>query len=104
MAITNAMGWGIIDWSRSGARLTFVIFTSFIFVGYVVLWFFWKGRNWARILVLLTSILCLYKLRYWSRGGLLERVMIGAEAATAVFLLCWLNIRKIQAFFAPAKS
>jgi len=37
MAITNAMGWGIIDWSRSGARLTFVIFTSFIFVGYVVL-------------------------------------------------------------------
>jgi hypothetical protein len=104
MAITNAMGWGIIDWSRADARLTFAIFTSFILVGYVVIWFFWNGRNWARILVLLTSILCLYNLRYWSRGGLLERVMIGAEAVTAVFLLYWLNTSKIRAFFAQAKS
>jgi hypothetical protein len=58
MANTNAMGWGIIDWSRADARLTFRIFTSFILVGYVVLWFFGDGQNWARILVLLTSILC----------------------------------------------
>jgi len=104
MAITNAMGWGIIDWSRADARLMFAIFTSFILVGYVVLWFFWKGRNWARVLVMLTSILCLYNLHYWSRGRLVERIMIGGEAVTAVFLLYWLNTQTVRTFFAEAKS
>jgi len=104
MAITNAMGWGIIDWTRADARLTFAIFTSFILVGYVVLWFFWKGRNWARMLVMLTSLLCLYNLHYWYRGGIVERVMIGAEAVTAVFLLYWLNTHTVRTFFTEAKS
>jgi hypothetical protein len=104
MAITNALGWAIIDWSKPGARLTFTVFTVFIVTGYVVIWSYWKGQNWARILVLLTSLLCLYNLRWWPQSGLLERVMIGTEAATAVFLLYWLNTRKVRAFFVETKS
>jgi hypothetical protein len=60
MSITNAMGWAIIDWSKQNAGITFMVFTILIFVGYVVFWSDWRGRNWARILVLLTSILSLY--------------------------------------------
>ena len=104
MSITNAFGWAIIDWSKPNARITFVIFTIIIVIGYLVLWFYWKGRNWARILVLLTSLLAVYNLRYWSLRGIAERVMLGAEAALAIFLLYWLNTRRVREFFITPKS
>jgi hypothetical protein len=48
MSVTNAMGWLIVDWSKPHAATTFVLFTIFILVGYLVIWFYWQGRNWAR--------------------------------------------------------
>jgi hypothetical protein len=99
MAITNAMGWAIIDWSKPHAATVFVVFTILIMGGYFVIWFYWKGRNWARILVLLTSLLSIHNLRYFVRSGITERVMIGVEAALAAFLLFWLNTRGVKAFF-----
>jgi hypothetical protein len=104
MSITNAMGWLIVDWSKPKALVTFITFTTLIVIGYLVIWFYWRGRNWARILVLLTSLLCLYNLRRWSHSGLLERFMVGAEAILAIFLLYWLNTRKVREFFMAAKS
>jgi hypothetical protein len=106
MCITNAMGWAIIDWSLPKAKIIFIIITISIFIGYVVIWFYWKGRNWARILVLLASLISLYNLRDWNHGGAMARIMIGTEAILAVFLLYWLNTRPIRAFFTqqPAKQ
>jgi hypothetical protein len=68
-------------------------------VGYFVICFYWEGHNWARILVLLTSVLCLYNLRYFSHGRIAVRLMIGSEAALAVFLLFWLNTPNVKSFF-----
>jgi hypothetical protein len=99
MAVTNAMGWAIIDWSKPHAATVFVVFTIFIVSGYFVIWFYWKGRNWARILVLLMSLLSIYNLRHFARSGTTERVMIGVEAVLATFLLFWLNTRGVKAFF-----
>src|ERR1700722_19558577 len=99
MSITNAMGWTIIDWSKPNARTIFVMFTVTIAVNYFVIWFYWKGRNWARILLLLTSLLCLYNLRHWNHGGIAARIMVGAEAVLAIFLLYWLNTPTVRAFF-----
>ena len=104
MSLTNALGWLLIDWSKPHAAMTFSLFTVFILVGYIVIWFYWKGRNWARILVLLTSLLCLYNLRYLFRGGIIERVMIAAEAVLAVFLLFWLNSPNVKSFFRDSKN
>jgi hypothetical protein len=103
MAIANALGWTTIDWSKPHALVIFVIVTAIMTIGYVVLWFYWKGRNWARILVLLTSLLALHNLRYWNIRGVAERVMLGAEAALAVFLLYWLNTRRVRDFFITPK-
>jgi hypothetical protein len=93
-----------VDWSNPHAPTTFWLFTIFILVGYFVIWFYWRGRNWARILALLTSLLCLYNLRYFLRGGIIDRVMIGSEAALAVFLLFWLNSPKVKAFFRAPRN
>jgi hypothetical protein len=47
----------------------------------------------------LTSLLCLYNLRFIFRVGFRERTMIAAEAALAVFLLWWLNSGSVKSFF-----
>jgi hypothetical protein len=99
MSVMNAMGWLIVDWTKPGAATMFAVFTIFILFGYLVIWFYWNGRNWARILVLLTSLLCLYNLRFIFRVGFRERTMIAAEAALAVFLLWWLNSGSVKSFF-----
>jgi hypothetical protein len=104
MSILNATGFAIIDWSKPHPYIKFSIFTTIILVGYIVLWFYWKGRNWARILVLLTSLLCLYNLYHWNHFGLRGQIMVGAEALLAIFLLYWLNTPKVRAFFTGAVS
>lgn len=103
MSLMNALGWFIVDWSNPHAATTFWLFSIFILAGYLVTWFYWRGRNWARLLVLLTSLLCFYNLRYFSRRGIVERVMVGSEAVLAVFLLFWLNSRSVKSFFQAPK-
>lgn len=103
MSLTNALGWLIVDWSNPHAATTFSLFTILILVGYFVIWFYWQGRNWARILVLFTSLFCLYNLRYFLRGGIIERVMIVSEAVLAMFLLFWLNSRNVKSFFRASR-
>lgn len=103
MSLTNALGWLLVDWSKPHASTIFALFTVFILVGYLVIWFYWKGRNWARILVLPTSLLCLYNLRYFNRAGITERITIAAEAVLAVFLLFWLNSHRVKAFYRASK-
>ena len=99
MSFTNASGWFIVDWSRPYAVTTFCLITIFIMVGYFVIWFYWEGHNWARIVVLLTSVVCLYNLRYFSHGRIAVRLMIGSEALLAMFLLFWLNTPNVRSFF-----
>src|ERR1700722_1386574 len=99
MSITNAMGWAIIDWSIPRANVIFVMFTVTIAIGYLVIWFYWKGRNWARILVILTSLLSLYNLRHWNHSGIVERVMNGGGAVLGIFLLYSLNAPSVRSLF-----
>jgi hypothetical protein len=104
MAVCNAMAWFVIDYSAPHARGTFIIFTVLILFGYLVLWGYWRGRNWARILVLITSAITILNLRSWnSRSATLlktpNRVMLACEFALGIFLLIWLNTPSVRAFF-----
>lgn len=104
MSITNAIGWLIIDSSKPHVGLLFVAITITIAIGYVVIWFYWKGKNWARILVLLTCLLSLFNLLQWNRIGFAERVMVGSEAVLAIFLLYWLNTPGVKDFFRSERT
>lgn len=99
MGICNAMGWAIVDWGQPHARLTFAIFTALILTGYIFVWFYWQGRNWARISVLLTCFLCFYNLLFITRSNVAGRIMIGSEAILAAFLVWWLNTAAVRSFF-----
>lgn len=68
---------------------------------YLVLWFYWKGRNWARWLVLITSVLALLNLFLLSSVPLVGQITILFEAPLGLFLLVWLNRPEVKAYFIP---
>jgi hypothetical protein len=104
MSICNAMGWFIIDWSSHGARLTFGVYTVLILIGYFFIWFYWKGRNWARIAVLLTSVLTIFNLFFLRHGNFVNKAMILSEALLGLFFLWWLNTATVRTFFKASKT
>lgn len=101
MVALNALGYALIDWRRPS--LVQVVEISFlIFLGYLVLWFYWRGQNWARVLVFLTSILCFFNLWPLLKGRTVVngtgKLMIYWEAALAAFLLVWLYSKSANRF------
>lgn len=107
MSICNIMPWATIRPGRPPYTLrTSLAFTVIIGIGFVFIWFYWQGRNWARISVLLYSILNILNLRVWNRislsPGVLTaptHVMMAAKAALGVLLLYWLSTRPVREFF-----
>jgi len=104
MSVTNALGWTLIDWNATHAVVRFFSFTAIIFVGYLMIWFYWKGENWARILVIWCSALAVLNLSDWNNihaGKIViaRHLMLASEAGLGVFLLYWLNTTTVRAFF-----
>jgi len=84
----------------------FLFFTLVMCVGYVVIWFYWKGRNWARIAVLLVSASSILTLSAWNRvpwpSGFWTTVahgLLAVRALLGLFLLYYLNTRPLLEFF-----
>ena len=72
-----------------------------VVAGYVVLWFYWRGRNWARWLVLLSCFLCFLNLTNFPGRNVVTQFMLVAEAVLAVLLRYWLDTREAKEFFRP---
>ena len=73
-----------------------VAFLSFIFT-----WFFWRGHNWARWLVLITSAVAVLNLGFLPFSNLVQQVFILLEAVLGGWLLYWLNTAEVRRFFKP---
>jgi hypothetical protein len=78
----------------------YVILTVLVVLSYFVLWFYWHGKNWARILILLASLVCFYNLSLLTsaKSGI-ERSMLVGDAILAAFLVYWLNTSEAKACF-----
>jgi hypothetical protein len=107
MALLNLFGYALIDWRRPATRQV-VDFSILIFLGYFVLWFYRRGRNWARALVFVTSIVCFLNLYLMLHGrlkmNLAAKFMVMAEAAVAAFLVAWLYSPQANRFFSGQRN
>ena len=71
----------------------------------LVLWHYWKGQNWARVVVLIASFLiaAMAFSNLIDRGGsfisLMSHPLTFFQALLACFLLYWLNTRPVRAWF-----
>ena len=104
MAILNLSGFVRLRWSDRGEVVSALFF---ILCGYIVLWYYWQGKNWARILVLLTSVLAVFNVATILRpygSAVLYNSFILVEAALGVFLLYWLNTKDVRNWFTRRRT
>lgn len=99
MCICNAMGWFTIEWDKPRASTKFALCTVFILIGYVCIWFYRRGSNWARVVVMLTSLLTIVNLFFITRGNMVSQVVVLSEAILGIFLLWWLNTAPAREYF-----
>ncbi|HEY6166792.1 MAG TPA: hypothetical protein VI454_02045, partial [Verrucomicrobiae bacterium] len=99
MAVCNPFGYAFLEPSRGVLVLQISVATLVVAISYLVLWHYWKGRNWARILVLITSGVALLNLLAFSTSSSLQRGVIFAEALLGAYLFVWLNRRQVREFF-----
>lgn len=107
MVFCNALLWTTIKPGRPPYSLRmFIFYSAVVFIGYVVIWFYWSGRNWARIAVFITSAFNILNLLEWNRLSLSPALLttpahinLTAKAVLSVALLYWLNTRAARAFF-----
>ena len=83
-----------------------LFFTFCICIGYLFIWFYWKGKNWARIAVLLVSFTSVLNPFSWNNISLSPalrttpaRIVLVAKAVLGAALLYWLNTGPVVAFF-----
>ena len=81
-------------------------FTVLVCIGYFAIWSYWKGRNWARIGILLFSGASIFNLLMWNRVSLSHSLlttpthtMMAARAVLGAALLYYLNTRPVVEFF-----
>src|SRR5438132_12045843 len=82
---------------------TVVLFTLALVVirigAFVCIVYYVRGRNWARIAVLLTSVLSILYLLRLNHEDAPGRVVSAAWGLLGVFFLYWLNTRSVREFF-----
>jgi hypothetical protein len=72
---------------------------GFVFGAVLVLFFFWDGRNWARWLILIGSVLNIFSLFTLGRASPLEGAVIVIETMLGIFLIFWLNTTTVRDYF-----
>jgi hypothetical protein len=73
-----------------------------VIAGYVVLWYCWKGKNWARNAVCVVSVLSiinLISLLHPHGNVIVFDSIVLAWAIPGIFLLYWLNLPDVRDWF-----
>ena len=68
-------------------------------VAFVCIFYYARGRNWARIAVVLTSVLAILSLIQLRHEDVLGQAISVAGALLGVFFLYWLNTSSVREFF-----
>jgi hypothetical protein len=102
--VHNLLGYSMIDWDDENALGMAILLTPVIVLTFPVIWFFWKGRNWARWLVLLTCFVGLWNITTIPSWSPYLRGFLTVEALLSLFLLYWLNVPKVRAWFSASST
>ena len=103
MGIFNIVGLVFFDPNQKYIGFETFLFILVISISYLLLWYYWQGNNWARILVIIVSLLSLVNLYGIRKYSFLQASVLVAEAALGLFLLWWLNTESARTYFGRPK-
>ena len=84
---------------EAGFVLLAAMFVVIAAVSFVAIWYFWRGKNWARWLTLAFSVFAILEVFTFVPANRVEAAIIYAEALFGSWLLYWLNTWRVKVFF-----
>jgi hypothetical protein len=99
MALLNLGGFSMITDDESTRSTELIIISILIAFSFWILYKFNKGLNWARILVLITSVIALLNLIVILDYSIIAQIVILVEATLAIYLFYWLNTESVKKYF-----
>ncbi|MEO8021297.1 MAG: hypothetical protein ABI660_05480 [Polaromonas sp.] len=99
MCVLNLAGFVVVDWDSPEVGILAAFYGSIIAATFIVLWYYWKRKNWARILVLIGAGLAVINMYFIAEMTLLEQAVTVSEFVFGVFMLWWLNTKVVRAYF-----
>ena len=102
VAILHILGFFLIESQVLDDVEMYYAGAIIVVLGGIVLWWYWKGLNWARWIVLLESFVCIWNLKYLRGATPVEILMIITEGILALFFLVYLNTKPVRAWFEGA--
>ena len=94
MFISNFSGF-----LRAESERDIILMSYFMIIGLVGLWFYWKKYNFARVLVILISILGLISLIDIDWNKELISALVIYDAMISIWLIYWLNLKNVKKHF-----
>jgi len=99
MCLFNLAGFLLF---RSGDSFTNILIIFFVVLGFVILYFFYRRKNWARILMLIGAVLHLTNFAFiFFQHGIFLNTILFLEGLLAVYLLIFLNRPSVKELFRP---
>lgn len=99
MCIFNLAAYVFVDPKSPYLAIGLAVGTTIVILSFVILWHYWNGKNWARVLVMITSLVSILNLLGIRNHNMAQATLIVLEAALGVYLLWWLNVREVKSYF-----
>jgi len=103
-ALYDAVWYARFHWSGNNTIAPIVVSTLGLALAYFLLWQYWLGANWARILAILSSIVAIQDVLPWNEPNVMPKPMLGIHALFGAFLIWWLNTKRVRTFFRPNRE
>jgi Tol biopolymer transport system component len=102
LGISNVTTLVLIDFTQS-LRSQLVVYTPVVLCMFVVIFFFYRGKNWARLLVLIGAVIGLmgFALVFFGKDTP-GRVLYAYDGALSLLLLWQLNRAELREYFKPS--
>ena len=81
-----------------------VIVVPFVLASLAVVWFFWRGNNWARVLTIVYSLLAISGLAYVPVASPAQQALTICDAAFSAALIYWLFRPSVRGYFKPVRA
>ena len=104
MCVMNMAGLLFVDPRIGHMAVQYAVFAAIIAVTYLVLWYYWQGKNWARILVLLTGCVAILNLLALPTSSYIANALLVVESIFGVSMLWWLNSTSVKSYFTGAQK
>jgi hypothetical protein len=102
-ALYDVVWYAVFHWTGHNSILQIAVSTAGVALSFYLLWYYWRGIAWARLLLIWCSVLAVGDLIYWNDSDV-SKAMLGIRALLGAFFIWWLNTKRIRTFFRPDRE